>query len=802
MTRRLRSITRGGAVLWILAVVAPAPGRAQSCQWPLDPAMPVALSSLASSGSNRRSTIVSDGQGGAIVTWVDTRVGTADIFASRINRDGFATWQASGIGVGGGPGTQTMPAITTDGSGGAIIAWQDDRSGNYDIYVQRVISDGVPWWSPTGVPVCTAAGAQTGVKIAPDGNGGAVMVWLDARTSPARAFAAHVTSSGVVNWAPNGVQVNSTSTLQPAIASDGAGGAIVCWGDGRAASYWDIYAQRLDFFGNPLWVADGVGLCTANQFQDYSAIVPDGAGGAIVAWRDDRPGGIYAQRVNAAGVPQWAANGISDPASGYSGCCELDLASDGAGGAVAGWVGGGAYVRRFAAAGTVSWTTRIADNVYNMNLTSDGSGGAFAAWYDSRPGAPGLYLQRVGGAGGAAWAAGGVRMTSLSQGVFPDITNLVPDGRGGAIVSWSRSGVFAHHIDRQGQFGDAAPVLTRARDVPNDQGGSIKLEWDATCLEDAAVGPVTEYWILRSAPPNYVTSALAQGARLAADISILPRAGERLFIADPAANGYAWEWLGSQTAFHASRYSFIAATTGDSINGSNPLTAFAIQARRADGTLWRFSNPESAYSVDNLAPAQAGAFTAQYFAGSAPNASQSSLGYAWLHWTPSPEADLSEYRIHRGATADFVPSPANLVVAKTDTGFVDQNVLASYYKLIVVDTHGNLSEAVTTLPSGVTGVGETGTIDDLALFAPWPNPTAGDVQVSFALPRAGRVSLALFDLGGRRVSDLTSGTMEAGRHRFPLRLGSGSPRSLPNGMYYLRLEAEGRSISRRIALMR
>src|SRR6187551_1414534 len=41
-------------------------------------------------------------------------------------------------------GAQTTPAIISDGAGGAIVAWADARSGNRDIYVQRISADGVP----------------------------------------------------------------------------------------------------------------------------------------------------------------------------------------------------------------------------------------------------------------------------------------------------------------------------------------------------------------------------------------------------------------------------------------------------------------------------------------------------------------------------------------------------------------------------------------------------------------------------------------------------------------------------------
>jgi hypothetical protein len=47
-------------------------------------------------------------------------------------------------------GNQMNPTITSDGSGGAIITWQDYRSGSYsDIYAQRIYKNGTlgdfPW---------------------------------------------------------------------------------------------------------------------------------------------------------------------------------------------------------------------------------------------------------------------------------------------------------------------------------------------------------------------------------------------------------------------------------------------------------------------------------------------------------------------------------------------------------------------------------------------------------------------------------------------------------------------------------
>ena len=57
-------------------------------------------------------------------------------------------------------GNQLYPVIASDGSGGAIIAWQDTRSGNNDIYARRITVNGDTLWAADGVAVCTASKGQ------------------------------------------------------------------------------------------------------------------------------------------------------------------------------------------------------------------------------------------------------------------------------------------------------------------------------------------------------------------------------------------------------------------------------------------------------------------------------------------------------------------------------------------------------------------------------------------------------------------------------------------------------------------
>src|SRR5262245_16726846 len=163
-------------------------------------------------------------------------------------------------------------------------------------------------WQPNGVPLCAAASDQEprqlyiSQSIASDGVGGAIVVWLDFRSGTGiDIYARRVSSSGALQWMADGVAVCTAETNQqlPAMVSDGAGGAIVAWTDGRNESGSDIYAQRINSSGVAVWTANGVALCAADSIQELPVIVSDGAGGATVTWSDRRSGefDVYAQRI-------------------------------------------------------------------------------------------------------------------------------------------------------------------------------------------------------------------------------------------------------------------------------------------------------------------------------------------------------------------------------------------------------------------------------------------------------------------------------------------------------------------------
>ena len=92
-----------------------------------------------------------------------------------MNSDGNAVWTTDGIPI----CTQDSnynPMIVSDGSGGAIIAWQSYRgSATADIFAQRVNSSGVVQWTFNGTPVCVVVFEQDTIAMISDGLGGAIL---------------------------------------------------------------------------------------------------------------------------------------------------------------------------------------------------------------------------------------------------------------------------------------------------------------------------------------------------------------------------------------------------------------------------------------------------------------------------------------------------------------------------------------------------------------------------------------------------------------------------------------------------
>lgn len=775
-----------------------------------------------------------DGAGGVIVVWLDYRASTVDgaAYAQRYSPSGVPLWAANGIQVS--PSTiGNALAVTTDGAGGVIIAYEFVNAVNVDdadIWAQRVLPNGAKAWGTNGVDVCPVAGPTSGIlkhqrtpTICADGAGGAFIAWQDFRANngpPADIYAQHVNANGTPLWISGGVQVcgNTFEQTAPLIALAQSGSAVVEWTDPRTGAAGQ-YAQRVsDPSGAVSWTVDGVAVTTATTTGGDFRMVGDGVGGAYLGWTEFRGTlfGAYLSRLAAAnGASLWGANGklVSAVGAGYK--MRPALVASGTN-LIVGWQdhrNGGAniYAQKFDPNGGELWTAggvRLTDHAYNTDFpigAPDGSsGGLFAArdWPNGTYVGMGL---RVDANGNNLWGLNGVVTNTSALSI---ITALTSDGAGGGYFVYENGGgtaedLYAQYVKASSNLADYDAVLNSVADVPNDEGGLVRLSVTAPPGDTApATPPVTGYnvWRLvgagqRAVPadatgpgrvPAEAGDARARGLELVERLAAEGADAHAPRTLDPAAAqavGFpagTWESLGFTAVRGASNYLMPESTPVDSSTGGPADRSYVITVHTPTPSYFFVSNTASGHSVDNLPPAAPAGLIGNI---TGPNT-------VIMNWTPNLESDLAYYAVHRGSSSGFTPSPANRIGTPTAPTFTDAGYSASFYKLSAVDRHGNES-AFTPLAPAVSGV-EGAEFLALSLAPPAPNPmTGGHLAVAFALPRDENAALEIYDAAGRLTRVLARGSFAAGRHAREWDGLDQKGSRAGAGIYFARLSAAG-----------
>jgi hypothetical protein len=287
-------------------------------------------------------------------------------------------------------------------------------------------------------------------------------------------------SNATAQWNPdptinNPVCTASNATGKTGVVSvpDGSGGSYIAWEDSRtsATTAADVFLQHISATGALLLPATGLAICTADSNQTNIVLMPDGAGGVVLAWQDNRvsnsAGDVYMQRVNAAGAIQWAANGIPaintsanqiSPAISPVTATEFIIVwRDGRNGTI------DLYANKYSTiTGAKLWVTDA--EIVNQPLTQqrqqvfpDQTGGFFCIWEDQRISASetDLFVQRVDNSGAVLWTANGVAICNASfNQLNPQITT---DGTTGIVAVWTDNrisatdqNIYAQRIDATG----------------------------------------------------------------------------------------------------------------------------------------------------------------------------------------------------------------------------------------------------------------------------------------------------------------------------------------------------------------
>ncbi|HET6510639.1 MAG TPA: hypothetical protein VFH43_00490 [Candidatus Kapabacteria bacterium] len=487
----------------------------------------------------------SDGSNGAIIVWEDYRYGDGwDIFAQRLDANGVKMWADSGVRIARATNSQSNVQIVSDDSGGAYIAWEDNRSSTlgYDIYAQRVRADGTLAYAANGIAIGTATRDQRYPSLCTDASGGAYVAWEDSRTNTSTSrpdiYMNRLTRTGAAWGSGRGIITLGNQQKQPRVIDDGMGGCLLTYQNTLGIPP-AIYGTRVSSGGNVLWGTYGT-LIFRGASQSMTArnvsLARDG-NQFLAAWEVTSASSslqdIYAQRINMDSSKEWfSAAEVTGEWPGDQ--INPKIMSDDSGGVIVLFED---FQSDFAPNFfnyDISAVRVVANGVDRIPTYSDGfayvskqtrgqvgvsavklsNGGFIAAWDDGRQasGDTSIYAQRMERNMKRQWPVANTTSSwgiplSASSSVMAKQVSLIPRANGAiAVFADNRTGNF--DIYAQLVFRDATlPIELASFDVRANEFGEVTLDWKTASEIDNAGFEVERREISETSDNKFVVIA-------------------------------------------------------------------------------------------------------------------------------------------------------------------------------------------------------------------------------------------------------------------------------------------------------
>jgi Right handed beta helix region len=308
-------------------------------------------------------------------------------------------------------------------------------------------------------------------------------------------------------------------------------------------------------------------------------------------------------------------------------------------------------------------------------------------------------------------------------------------------------------------------------DIENDQGGQVGINWYRSQY-DAPEGPtITGYGVYR------------RRDRSQGDVRRVPRlepeSVERL--RNMRIDG--WDYIATVPAHGDSIYQCVSPTLCDSTVADGICwSVFFIRAMTPDPLEYYDTEPDSGYSVDNLAP-------------SVPTGLM--MLDAELLWDAAIEPDF-EYHTVYGSDNPVLGEDAMLLDYTVEQVYDVSGTDFDFYHVTTSDRAGNESEAASVQSPTSSAPSSDPVPTCFAFGAGQPNPFRLQASLVFDLPAAEHVELIIYDAMGRQVRVLANERYAGGQHQ--LKWDGMSTNRLPQapGVYFARIRAGGNEASRRL----
>jgi hypothetical protein len=238
--------------------------------------------------------------GSIVAVWEELLLDRSRHIMAARSTDTGMTWSANRVDHAPSMKIASSPAVALVGSN-VFVAWQDNRNGQTDIYLNRSTDTGATWRSTDTRMDTDAMGSHASerVDVAADSANHVIVTWQDVRNGTGYDIYARVSGDNGVTFASSDQRLDTTpietDSLRPSVVSLASGHAAVVWIDNR----WgrpNLYA-RTTSDGGATWSATDAQVMAARGASNAVDFAAGGAGNTVfVAWSDDRSGqlDIYA----------------------------------------------------------------------------------------------------------------------------------------------------------------------------------------------------------------------------------------------------------------------------------------------------------------------------------------------------------------------------------------------------------------------------------------------------------------------------------------------------------------------------
>lgn len=411
-----------------------------------------------------------DGQGGMFVAVTNQDPLADRIALSHVDHTGNETWGDGGIWLPleMGANWQSEPLdVAPDGNGGVYCAYREGRPDRWLITLSHVDAQGTQLWrqpvDDLGIP---PTWTWPDVRLEATGDGEVIVGW-SMYVPGHRLHAARFAATGSMSWNAdinqffeNDYDMGGSQVSSWDMDSDGSGGVVVSWLRARYdINQEQVGAQRISAAGVPLWGADGHTLFAATQIDHHEALATgDGAGGAYVV--SSLAGQAWAYHVEPNGIETWPAGGImiQDTQTGnFALSTQPAICADGFGGLFLVHGFEALLAQHVDLLGNLLWGSNgivAADRAGFQEtacIANDGFGGAVIGYQDHFWGSPGQDYHVMGG----------LRLDVFGNKIWdnPDLywpdwgvteprnVQVVADGSGGAQFVWQERDLSAGTSD-------------------------------------------------------------------------------------------------------------------------------------------------------------------------------------------------------------------------------------------------------------------------------------------------------------------------------------------------------------------